>query len=167
MPVVAPAVGDPVYAKFGVDTGNAVNIFGAYYMAAYQTAAQLLGAAGSFTAITGYTKIMDTASAFVAATGVFTAPATGLYEVSAQILFNSGGTRNIVSIYRNGSAYFSSPSPAGATTDCAAVLPVIPILLTASDTVQMYAYNGSAGVSTFVGSTAANQSSFLYISRVS
>ena len=51
---------------------------------------------GAFTTLTGWTKQIDTANAFNAATGIYTCPSPGFYDVSTQLLmkFRRGGADN-------------------------------------------------------------------------
>lgn len=164
--VVTPAVGDQGTAAYADALASAINIIQGTRNFAYQNLAQAMsGGAGGFTALTNFTSIIDMTGNFNTATGLYTVAAAGLYEVTAQILFNTGTTRNNVVIYRNGASLYQSTSGTLASTDVAAVLPRLPVNLLAGDTLQLVAYTGSAGVSTYVSGTTS--ASFIYISRIS
>ena len=58
---------------------------GATDMAAGNASGQAIADGGAPAIVTGWTETIDTATAFVAATGIFTAPVTGAYHVTAQL----------------------------------------------------------------------------------
>jgi len=63
----------PTLAKMGADNGSS----------------QSFASGNAFVTITGWTSLFDTLSAFVAATGLYTAPADGYYLVTAGIFTNT------------------------------------------------------------------------------
>lgn len=123
------------------------------------------------TTVTTWTKVSDRVNAnFNASTGVFTAPATGQYLVSAGLTFASGmtgGSTIAIStrIIANGVTLAANPVQVPATTTVAISSTVTAIAsLTAGQTIVIQAFqNSGAAVSLAVGSAFNN---FVSIARL-
>jgi hypothetical protein len=120
-----------------------------------------------FVAITGYAAAdVDTfgGSTFNAATGVWTCPATGNYEISGQVSATGAvAVRLIAAIFKNGSSIYSSWQSGAPTFLATATLVPKEFALTASDQITLQAQPNAAGIST--GNSNGN-GPFLRIKRV-
>jgi hypothetical protein len=130
----------------------------------YQTTNALSVPNATATTVTTWTKVSDRVNAnFNASTGVFTAPATGQYLVSAGLSFASGMTGGstiaiAARIVANGVTVAGPPVPVPATTTTAMGATVTAIVsLTAGQTIVVQAFqNSGAAVSLAVGSAYNN-----------
>lgn len=121
---------------------------------------------GAFTTITGFAIDKDTfgAASFVIATGVWTCPAAGDYEICGQVTATGGtAVRLIVGIAKNGGVIYSSYQSGAPNTHATAVLPPKEFTLAASDTITLQGDPNAAGV---VTTTQNGNASYLRIKRV-
>lgn len=123
----------------------------------------------AYTTVTGWTKTFDRVNAnFNASTGVFTAPATGYYQVSAQLVFgaNTGavGTAYGAAISANSvqvAIGLQSRDAAGSAQNAIEVSAVVS--LTAGQTIVLQAFQNT-GAALALSSTAAQN--YLNINRL-
>lgn len=105
---------------------------------------------GANTILTGWTKVQDTNNAFVASTGIFTAPMTGIYNIVASVGFNAPGgslTGGNVTLYglQNGSLISIGVGFTVQTSTTAVGNPMFAdqLPLTAGDTFKIEIHNTS------------------------
>lgn len=119
---------------------------------------------GVSTTVTNWTSVVDTHGAFNLTTGVFTAPAAGLYKVAASIIYNTGG---VAALYR---ATISIPG--GSTqnivngfTGSAFACPLVTAVsrLTAGQQISIVALQDSGAARTLNSSSTNN---FIQIERI-
>ncbi|HEX8894483.1 MAG TPA: hypothetical protein VF783_14225 [Terriglobales bacterium] len=127
------------------------------------TSAQSL-TSGTAATITGWTKTYDRVNAnFNASTGVFTAPATGYYQVSGMLTFASAlqavNTAYQMSVVVNGAttvAQASFRTQAAATFAPTVVLPTVVVSLTAGQTITVQGFQNSGSAQTLNNGAALN-----------
>lgn len=124
---------------------------------------------GAQTTVTTWTKVSDRVNAnFVASTGVFTAPATGYYQVSAQLVFSSAvgvvGTEYSAVIVANGvSVATGSFFQESVSTDFVAVPVSAIVSLTSGQTIVLQAFQNSGAARTLSATASFN---YLSINRL-
>lgn len=99
------------------------------------------------TTLTAWTTQLDTHGAF--SSGVFTAPVSGVFEISGAVIFsaNATGTR-YATFQKNGAttiAIAQISTAASGTVDAQVVLPSVLVSLSAGDTLRMRAFQNSGG----------------------
>jgi hypothetical protein len=117
------------------------------------------------TVVTGYvTPNVDTHNAFNTTTGVYTAPVSGLYEVTGLIIFvsNSTGYRYTV-IYKNGAVYQYGSLTNAVSTDSTGTMASALIPMLAGETISMAGFQNSGGALT---TRAITRGTMLSIKRV-
>jgi hypothetical protein len=130
-----------------------------YMFLAYRaTSTQAIGAT-AFTKILCQTELYDRGSAYDSVTNFrFTAPVAGYYQFNARAESTTGGTTEvyILSLYVNGVEYVRGDHKTSGATPIGIVLAPPPILLAATDYVELYIYNGSGAPKAVNFSSAAN-----------
>ena len=106
---------------------------------------------GSSTQLNFDTKIFDSNSAVtVGSSWKFTAPSSGLYEVSGVVQYSTGGSGGAFYLYKNGSSLFYASGLYGTTSGTNVVVNIkLNIQLLAGDYIDLRPTNGA----TFVGGT--------------
>lgn len=113
---------------------------------AYRSTAQTLSAA-TYTKITFDTEVRDEGADYDTATGEWTVPATGWYDVGGHIFYGSltDGDQIVAAVYVNGiRSSFLGITRVGSAGGAGAG-GAIPLHLTAGDVVTLYGYRQSAG----------------------
>lgn len=178
---VAPALTNPVVTGGTVDNtviGGITPAFGNFtrLVASGNDALLYTNTSGqsipnsTATTVTGWTKTSDRLNTnFVAATGIFTAPVSGIYLVSAQITFgtavNAIGSTFLGSIVANGmtvASGFAAQQGTG-TVATIVVIPATVVSMTAGQTLVLQANQTSGGAKALSTSAAL---SFLSIYRL-
>ena len=127
---------------------------------------------GVYTTVTGWTKVFDRVNShFSATTGVFTAPATGYYQISGQIWFSASavpsvGTGFNVLVVANGVTVAEPTSVAQTTASASATIgiPGVVVSLAAGQTLIVQArQNTGAAVALLAAPATGN---FLSINRL-
>lgn len=108
---------------------------------------------GAFTTITGYaTADVDTfgGSTFNTATGIWTCPAAGQYEISGQVTVTSGGTRLIVGLRKNGAAtmFHGAYQPGSSVTQITGLILPKEFTLAQNDTIDLAAQVNTTSITT-------------------
>lgn len=138
-------------------------------MRAINNSGQSLGS-GTVTTITGWTGVFDVTSSFVAATGVFTVPDTGFYDVSAALSFTPA-TSTAASTFRalisvNGTAVAAGDMVGEVATSEGHATQVNCLLsCTAGDLITIQGLQTSGAAATLVVS-AAQIYSYVSIKRI-
>lgn len=139
--------GLPVGGGGGGGGGGSAHYFGA-------RATGSLGTASGFRAVVYASEVYDSSGAYDPSTGIFTAPATGVYHFDATLYVASGG-RRLISLFVNGSEDVRGIDDTSGNTINLTLSTDIP--LDAGDTVgvQVYTANsvdhGDSGTSRFSG----------------
>lgn len=135
----------------------------------YQTTNAQSFTSGTSATVTTWTKVFDRVNAnFNASTGVFTAPATGFYYISAALAFsaNTGavGTRGQINLLVNGVTVASAPYTRQTTTSTE-MTPQIGVLVnaTAGQTIVIQGQQNTGGAVTLDGSATFNYISIVRI----
>jgi microcystin-dependent protein len=129
------------------------NIGNPYRVRAYNTALQTY-ASGSFVKISYGNETYDINNNFSTSTYAYTAPVDGTYLVSAQIVYGNVLTANQrygILIYKNGTAYSEYINTNGSLTDYIGANITDTLVLSATNTVEIYAYQTSGGTVGQVG----------------
>ncbi len=133
-------------------TAGVMSWRGATDVAAGNASGQAIADGAGPAIVTGWTEAIDTAAAFVAATGIFTAPVTGVYHVTAQVEYAASvaalNAEFSIQIYVNGvlAALGAAHSQVavGASAHQARVAYTVPV--TVGQTIDIRAaQNGGAG----------------------
>lgn len=128
----------------------------------FSTGGQTIGA-GVETAIFYATKSKDTHNAYNISTGIYTAPISGTYLVTAQANSNSTNVSGITVVLTKNSTDVGQGPYALVTTGSTAVLPGDTVYLNAGDTVTIKLFNNNAGS---IVLTTSNTLNFFNIVRV-
>lgn len=135
----------------------------------YQNSGSQSFTSGTAATVTSWTKVSDKVNAnFNAATGVFTAPATGFYQVSAQLFWASAanvvGTAAEVSIVANGVTVATGGVVEATTATVTTISSVSAVVsLTSGQTIVVQGFQNSGAARTL---GAAGALSFLSIARI-
>jgi hypothetical protein len=130
--------------------------------AAYKTANQSIPS-GAYTTVTWGVENYDRGADLTAATGVFTVPEYGLYEVMAAVVYSgmSSGTQIALAIFNNGVQKGTAFDYAGGASPGLVVCDAQ--LCNASDTLDVRAYQGSGANKNL---TFQAEASYLFIKRI-
>ncbi|MFM0513098.1 complement C1q domain-containing protein [Paraburkholderia sp. RL17-373-BIF-A] len=118
-------------------------------------------AASTAATVTGWVSLFDANSNFNGSTGVFTAPSTGYYLVSGQLMLSVStatvGTTFQVSVRKNGAVVVNGWGSVAAAGQNQLPVPFSILLsLTAGDTVDVQGKQTSSGSLTLVGGASTN-----------
>jgi hypothetical protein len=123
----------------------------------------------ALTTVTTWTKVTDRVNAnFNASTGVYTAPATGYYQVSGQLTYSSAtgvvGTQYTVGINVNGTVIAEGTMFQQSTSATSVSVPFSAVVsLSSGQTLQIQAFQNSGSARTLNSSAAIN---YLSIDRI-
>lgn len=108
----------------------------------------------------------NTLTGYDTTAGIFTVPASGLYEWSCSVAFQGGSIRNSIALWLNGTQRYIGYGPAGDRTGSiarSAVLPACRINLNAGDSASIQAWVQTS-VGLYVGS---GYDCWVYIKKIS
>ena len=143
--VVAKLAGFPAY---GNADRNIVNqfLYHEWCARAVQTTPQSIPAGGSPTTVVFQTATHNTGSILNTATGVFTAPVTGIYAVSTMVRLVLTSGYMYAGLYKNGTRYaLGTVSPGNATSEQATSIISTLVRMDAGNTLDVRVFQDSAG----------------------
>jgi hypothetical protein len=155
----ATSVGATPFLAFAISGTGGVNAYGNDALLYDNSSAQSISSATA-TTITGWTKVSDRLNAnFNASTGVFTAPATGIYQVGGQVTYASTnatvGALYEARLVANGTLLVQGETPqeVASSLPTTVVIPMTDVSLTSGQTIVIQAYQNT-GSAVALNSTA-------------